>query len=209
MPALERACEASGRWLQHFQRITAAPRQTPGTSEDLLERMRADLDACLEMGLSEMEAGRMLAFCAAHLTAADAERLPAVGVHPDFQPDNVLVAPDRITVIDFPSFQYGHAASDVARFLVTLEFFSRTPLYARGRLDALRDAFVRGYGPWPPENAAILSAYLVRCFARVAASARAHAHRFPVAALARWRVVAFLSSWERRLAAIRAASLRG
>lgn len=207
MSRLDNACEAAGRWLRQFQRITAAPDRRPVRSDVLLRLMRDDVRACVEMGLPETEGARMLAFCATHLREADAEGRPATGVHPDFQPDNVLVAAAGITVVDFASFQYGHAASDVARFLASLEFFSRTPLYPKDGLHRLMRAFLRGYGPRHPHDETMLAVYLVRFFARVAGSARTHGSTFPFGPLLRRHTIAVLSSWEQRLAAIRGLSV--
>ena len=203
---LDAACERAGRWLRHFQIISAAPPRTPHRPEVLVELMRDDLRICCEMGLPHAEAARILALWTAHLGDADMASLPVVGVHPDFQPDNLLVSRGAITVIDFGGFQYGHAASDVARFLASLEFFSRTPLCPRARLHALMRAFLRGYGARSGDSEALLAADLVRCFVRLVAGTRSYVYPLPLRPLARWRTISFLSSWERRLATILALS---
>jgi aminoglycoside phosphotransferase (APT) family kinase protein len=134
-----------------------------------------------------------------------------VGVHPDFQPDNVLVSAHGVTVLDFTSFQYGSPYSDASRFLATLAFFRRNPLYGRA-IYALMTAFWEGYDRGDATHPA-LALYMVRHMIRNTLAAAAWRHPFLLNHLLRRRAVTFLARWEQRLEAsqraLAAASPRG
>ena len=185
-------CESAGVWLRHFQEITAQDRRTAFPSPLFLERLRAELDACVSIGLPRAEASRIVGFCTDQLSRVGAREFSVVGVHPDFQPDNVLVSGSGVSVLDFASFQHGLACSDVARFLASLEFFSRTPMYREPHMRQLMRAFFDGYGAKESGDGPLLEVAIVRAFARVVSSVRSWSYVLPIGRLARWRAVAFL-----------------
>jgi len=195
---LARVCHASGVWLRHFQQLTRKPESLRLRVDEVLGPIRIDLKACVEIGFPKSEAAQLLALCEAELRRMDGRELPTVGVHPDFQPDNILIADDTVTVLDFTSFGYGSACHDVARFLVTLDAFRRNPLYGRG-LPGLMAAFLKGYGIPDGDTRPLLLTSVVRNLARLTQSVRSWKHPFPVNRLVERRAVAFLSGWPKRL----------
>ena len=197
-------CEGAGVWLRHFQEITAQHRRAEVPSPLFLERLRVELDACVSIGLPRGEASRMLGFCTDELGRVGTREFSVVGVHPDFQPDNVLVSGSGVSVLDFGSFQHGLSCSDVARFLASLEFFSRTPIYREPHMRQLMRAFLHGYGARESGDGPLLEVSIVRAFARLVGGVRTWSYVLPIGRLARWRAIAFLSAWDRRLAGIRA-----
>lgn len=195
---LARACHASGVWLRHFQQLTRKPDSVRLRVDEALRPIRTDLKACVEIGFPKSGAAQLLALCEAELRLVEGRELPTVGVHPDFQPDNILISDDTVTVLDFTSFQYGGASHDVARFLVTLDGFRRNPLYGRG-IPALMAAFLKGYGIPNDDMRPLLLTSVVRNLARLTQSVRAWKHPFPLNRLVERRAVAFLSAWPKRL----------
>jgi Ser/Thr protein kinase RdoA (MazF antagonist) len=179
--------------------MTAQPRVAPLPVDAIREQVRGDLATCVSMGLGRTDAARLLAFVEDRVHATRTGEYPVTGEHPDFQPDNILVAPGTVTVIDFTSFRHGSAFSDPARFLASLAFLGKHPLYRSGTLDAMAAAFLDGYG-WPPERRdPALDLYLVRFMVQAVRTASTWPHPRPV----RWMVERgsawFLARWARRI----------
>lgn len=192
-------CRAAGSWLRHFQRITDQGRVGPLPVEDIRGQVVAELDICVRMGLSRGEADRLLRFLDTEISRAGSSRLPVVGEHPDFTPDNVLCAPGLVTVIDFTSFRYGTTHSDPARFLAALAFFAKNPLYRRPRITSLTDAFLEGYGWARDRRDPALNVYLVRYVVQAVKTASTWPHPAPLRRLVEWRAARFLSTWSRHV----------
>ena len=143
--ALEASLARVGGWLRVFQGATA--RRTPATAalDRLVARAQGDLDACAAAGLSRASARRI----GSRLDALAVEARPfagsLVGRHGDFWPGNVYVGEDEVQVIDFEGIGEGHAAEDVAYFLVQLELFHACPGLGRAG-ERMAQAFRDGYG---------------------------------------------------------------
>jgi aminoglycoside phosphotransferase (APT) family kinase protein len=196
--SVESHCEASGLWLRQFQAVTKRDTTKSLRDAGVLTRLTSDLEACVSRGLAQSDSVRLVRFCEDRLAQLDGQAFPVVGTHPDFQPDNVVARADGVSVLDFTSFGYGLPWSDVGRFVATLEFFAKHPLYNRRRIAAFRVAFLRGYGLRGPEAEAVL-VYAVRSLVKaVRAVATWPAPSF-VRRLRERQAVAFLSAWSRRV----------
>lgn len=193
-------CRAAGTWLATVQDLTREEECRPLPAAGLLERIERDVAVCARHGLRDGAA--LVAACRARLEAVSEVPLPVVGVHPDFQPDNVMVAPGRVTVLDFTSFQPGPAVADPARFLVSLDFLAKSPLVSQRRLDALEVAFLDGYGRARLVPRPAFEVYVLRSIVRAARSALAWPYPAALRGLLARRVVRFVSDWRARLAAI-------
>jgi hypothetical protein len=194
------ACHRAGRWLGEFQSVTARSARAPFSADHMIQRVRADLDVCVGLGLSRAEAGRIDAFCSDRFGRFDGDPLPVCGVHPDFQPDNILVSPRAVTVLDFSDFHHGAPFGDVARFLASVDFFARNPLYRSARLRRLMTAFIAGYTDRPSEVGAPLGVWFVRFLVRSTAGVKSWSSGSGLRGLlARSLAVRFLSRWEERL----------
>ena len=68
----------------------------------------------------------------------------------------------------------------------------------------LMRAFLHGYGARESGDGPLLEVAIVRAFARLVGGVRTWSYVLPIGRLARWRAIAFLSAWDRRLAGIRA-----
>jgi aminoglycoside phosphotransferase (APT) family kinase protein len=195
---VEAHCEASGFWLRQFQAVTQREARKSLREAGVLARLTSDLEVCVSRGLAQSDSVRLVRFCEDRLARLDGQAFPVVGTHPDFQPDNVVARADGVSVLDFTSFGYGLPWSDVGRFVATLEFFAKHPLYNRRRIAAFRVAFLRGYGLRGPEAEAVL-VYAARSLVKaVRAVATWPAPSF-VRRLRERQAVAFLSAWSRRV----------
>jgi aminoglycoside phosphotransferase (APT) family kinase protein len=195
--ALSTQCQAAGIWLRHFQRFTDQGRTKALPVDELLEEIRTDVSRCVDQGMPASAAEALLDHVRARAARATGCGVPVVGEHPDFQPDNILIADDGVTVIDFTSFQLGAPHSDVARFLASVMFLAKSPLYPWSRMQRLATAFLRGYG-WEPEKSGdALTLYLTAFMARAAATVAAWPHRGPVKRAILARTMSFMSTWAR------------
>jgi Ser/Thr protein kinase RdoA (MazF antagonist) len=202
LAALAEHCRAAGRWLRRVQDLTRQAERRPLPRAALLERIERDVILCARHGLRD--GARLLDACRARLDDAGASALPVVGVHPDFQPDNVVIAPARVTVLDFTSYHHGPALSDPVRFLVSVDFLAKNPLVSRRRLDVLLAAFVDGYGRDRLAPRAVFELYILRSLVRSARSALGWPYPPPLRALLARRVIAYVADWPARLRAIAA-----
>jgi thiamine kinase-like enzyme len=192
-------CRACGVWLRHFQEFTAQQRQAALPVSRILEQVGTDLEVCVKMGLPGAVSLSLLRFCEEQLRSVEGRDFPVVGEHPDFQPDNILLSPAGVTVLDFTNFRYGSAYNDVARFLASLDFLQKNPLYRRGRMYTLIAAFLQGYGWRQNEMDAGLTVYLIRYMVQAARTVRKWSYPNPVKRLVERRAIGYLSAWCRRV----------
>jgi hypothetical protein len=195
--ALREHCRATGHWLRRFQEVTATGERAPLAVPFILEHVRGNLGRCVGLGLPAGLAERALVLVERHLERNAARTHEVVGQHPDFQPDNVLVAPGRVTGLDFTSFQHGSPFSDLARFAMSVEFFGKSPLYRPARLRHLVEAFMTGYGWRRGDGDAELLPYAVLHMVRTARLACAWPG--PLQRVVSGRVMSFLARWTRDL----------
>lgn len=192
---LQAYCRESGVWLRHFQEFTAQPRQAAFPLEEIATQVQADLDICVHMGLSRSAASSLVRLCETQLSRLEGQDFPVVGEHPDFQPDNILVSPAGVTVLDFTNFRYGSMYSDVARFLVCLDFLLKNPLYSKTTIQTLMQAFLQGYGWKQSASAPGLLVSLIRHLVWTARTVHAWPLSRPMKCLMEWQTARFLSAW--------------
>jgi thiamine kinase-like enzyme len=192
-------CRACGVWLRHFQEFTTQQRRAALPVSRILEQVGTDLEVCVKMGLPGAVSLSLLRFCEEQLRSVEGRDFPVVGEHPDFQPDNILLSPAGVTVLDFTNFRYGSAYNDIARFLASLDFLQKNPLYRRGRIRTLIAAFLQGYGWSQNEMDAGLTVYLIRYMVQAARTVRKVSYPNPVKRLIERRAIGYLSAWCRRV----------
>jgi Ser/Thr protein kinase RdoA (MazF antagonist) len=195
--ALRGHCRAAGAWLRRFQDATATGETASPPAGFILQHLRGDLEQCVGLGFADGLARELLAFVEDRLGRVARRAYPVVGQHPDFQPDNVLVAPGRVTGLDFTSFRHGSPYSDVARFVVSVEFFAKSPLYRRARMRGLAAAFLGGYGWRGGEDDTALLPHAVLHIVRAARMASAWPG--PMRRLVAAGVIRFLTAWTREM----------
>jgi len=196
---LKEHCHAGGVWLDHFQRFTTQEQGQPLPADFLLGELRSDLKICVRMGMPGDSAIKALAFFEEQIRGVGDQPLPVVGEHPDFQPDNILISPGEITVLDFTNFRYGTRYNDVARFLVSLDFLSKNPLYSRQKVRSLMTAFLKGYGWRPGEQDRALNAYLMRCMAQTVATVSTWPYPALLKPIMERRTIRYFSAWCQRI----------
>jgi Ser/Thr protein kinase RdoA (MazF antagonist) len=188
-------CRAAGAWLHRFQDLTRRPGVGPLPAAAMSLRLEADLRTCVTLGLARELASEIDGFVRGRLQSLERCEFPVVGVHPDFQPDNVLFSTAGITVLDFTSFQYGPPHSDVARFLSSLVFFSKSPAYAEARMQVLMRAFLEGYGRNVADLNPALTAYMLCFVVTAAATVGSWRRRWPVKPLMQRQTLRHLTRW--------------
>lgn len=133
-----------GSWLKVFQ-TTEASRDPLS-----LERMRTYLDARLrplgELGVcSPGLRERLLRYFDRRAQEIDSSDLPAVPVHADFTPENVIVAPGCVTVLDFTMAKQGARYLDLAHMFMQIEMLKARPWFRPTLIDRATTALLRGF----------------------------------------------------------------
>lgn len=123
---LRKLINRAANWLAHFHLVT---RKTKKIS--FKTAIQEDLENIILQWPSTLEQ-KQIDECFAKLRdiASSLDTIPHVitGRHGDYDPDNIIMAPDRTSVIDFAYFSYGTPLLDVANFMVSLELHS-TPFH--------------------------------------------------------------------------------
>lgn len=163
--ALE-AVRLTARWLAklHATGITDAPVLPPDFEES---RLRAYKEILKRICPSH---ARWVENFAENIISSlkDLDPRRVVPTHGDFQPKNVYVLGDRVTVIDFDRFALAHPARDLGHFIGQ----SMTMSCARtGSFEAIRPwnaAFIEEYARLaPPEALAAMPIFVARTFMEV------------------------------------------
>lgn len=138
-------CYQAGYWLRKFQELTARHEKERFESGHFWGEVESILQRCDTLGFSRLLRERIGAWLRAELDQLGEPEVEVVGQHPDFHPQNILVVPQRLTVIDFTSFRYGDRYHDIASFLTFLDSRLKHPCYRRVQIDRLRSHFLQGY----------------------------------------------------------------
>jgi hypothetical protein len=141
-----RAAELIGSWLRIYQEIAFEPQQLA------LSDLRAYVDTRLERlereragGFTSARRRQVLAEFDACASRLDDRDLQAVAVHADFCPENILVQPGAISVIDFAMAKRGLRHLDLSHLLIHLDF-RRGVMWKQEAIAPVRSALIRGYG---------------------------------------------------------------
>ena len=179
---LQRTLASLGRWLRIFQESLTEEEPTeldPGAIRDYIDARLVKLTGLPQASFGQAERAAVLEQFdrhAADLTASDLRR---VAVHGDMTPSNVLVADDRITVLDFAKADHDGRYLDVARLFTQLEFFTTKPQYRKGVFARLQQALLVGYDATLSANNPLFQIYAAQ---HVACHFLSHARepgRFP------------------------------
>jgi aminoglycoside phosphotransferase (APT) family kinase protein len=141
----EKWCYEAGRWLRKFQELTARPEKEKFDTDRFRGEVEGSIRSCEALGFSSLSARRVLSWVQSELDRVGEPMLDVLGQHPDFHPQNILVTPQGITVLDFTSFKYGNRYHDTAYFLTFLDSRAKHPFFSKARIDCLRQSFFRGY----------------------------------------------------------------
>jgi Ser/Thr protein kinase RdoA (MazF antagonist) len=92
---------------------------------------------------------RVMAFLEEQLDQLSGKNILISGRHGDFNPLNILVGPEGITVIDFFGYQKDPVPIDILKILVCLDDEMRAVTSSKKRVTEMRKAFLDGYGELP------------------------------------------------------------
>ena len=142
-PTYVRGCAAAGGVLKKLNAvlIDQLPEYTMEDERGLLQRATGEVSAIYPQ-LAERLA-RALAWVEDH-APAEAQAV-SVPIHRDFYDKQVLVGPDRTTLLDMDTLAQGDPALDVGNFLAQLDFRANQTPDLRRRFEAGREAFVDVY----------------------------------------------------------------
>ena len=142
---MEGWCYQAGNWLRQFQELTARREKERFESDLLWREVERILQRCDTLGFARPFRARVDAWFRTEFDRLGAPEIEVVGQHPDFHPQNILVAPQGITVLDFTSFRYGNRYHDVACFLTFLASRLKHPCFRAVQIECLQAHFLRGY----------------------------------------------------------------
>lgn len=142
---METWCYQAGCWLRKFQELTAKPEKERFESGRFWEEIESLLQRCGTLGFSRRFRERIGTWLRSELDRLGEPEVELVGQHPDFHPQNILVSPKGITVLDFTSFRYGNRYHDVACFLTFLTSRLKHPCFRTTQIERLQANFLRGY----------------------------------------------------------------
>ena len=133
-----------GAWLKAFQGM--------GTSDPpvSLDRMRAYLDTRLRR-LGELRVGDptmredLLRYFDRRAQEVPAGDLASVPVHADFTPENVIVAGNQVSVLDFTMAKHGARYLDLAHMYMQIEMLKARPWFRAATIDRQTAALLSGY----------------------------------------------------------------
>ncbi|MFQ5802591.1 MAG: aminoglycoside phosphotransferase family protein [Candidatus Methylomirabilales bacterium] len=142
---LQRYCRLSGQWLSAFQEVSRSIETTPYDVRAALDEMRRVVDEeSNDLLLTRSMANRVLDWlekCARELP----DECEVSGMHSDFVPSNLIVADDKVVVLDFECFRSGPVYRDAITFLHALDNYLVNPLFSRETIRLLQEEFLSGY----------------------------------------------------------------
>jgi len=199
--ALARHCEEAGRWLRwvHARSHRAIPNPRPARS--VLDLLEGRIEACLSLGLALDLVGSTRAFARRVLEHHPPAAWPVVAAHNDFTPENILVTPRGLVVVDYQAAErLSTPYPDLAAFLTYLEAFAKYPAYRVTTLRALRSAFLEAYGrPGRWTSPDVLTLFEIIAMLSLYTYAASPAGRTgPMERLRRFALRRFVNGWLRR-----------
>jgi Ser/Thr protein kinase RdoA (MazF antagonist) len=186
-----------GEWLAIFHQASESREDPAPIFAGLESGFHENLRLCRERGLDEDLVSMAVETFEARKGEAFDPGMGLVGRHCDFAPYNVLVAGDRVSVIDFEGLQLGVPYDDLCYFVRMLGV---TPPYhlSRSMIGELRDAFLKGYERHRSLDRGTLEFFML--LATVKVMARTPVLRPPTTwldAAKRWQRLRFYRSWFR------------
>jgi hypothetical protein len=135
----------TGQWLRAFQSM---PMQPGATSEGLADYIDVRLRRLVNLPAAKVTADDRSAILE-HVNRLDASVRNdcRVAVHADFAPGNVLVAGDRVVVLDFAMAATGDPLLDIARLYMQVDLLRLKPQFRARTIRRALSNLLRGYDP--------------------------------------------------------------
>jgi hypothetical protein len=189
LQALARVADTAGRWLRAFQSIDAGPARTIR-----LESIQQYIDLRLQHLVTNpaahfgaIDRQRILAQIQRLANAVDTEDLLEVPVHADMAPANILLAQDRLVVLDFAMCGRGTVFHDLTRLYMQVDLLRLKPQFRSAVIDRLLAALVGGFDHRLTTDRPIFRLLLLQHRINHLATLSASAERFP-ASVYNWHV---------------------
>lgn len=161
---LERCLRNTGAWLRYKHSILAEPGETY-SPESLMEYMDMRLKILAEDPRRRFDPvlrERVLAFMAQQKTRFTPEDLLVSLSHSDFNPGNILVDGDTVTVLDFGRLVKESYLLDVSKLYFQLQLLTGKPQYRRGVVGQLQRALLEGFGDPGADQRRVFRCLMIR-----------------------------------------------
>lgn len=141
-------CARSGKWLAEFHSVTAAGSQRIDREEIIgycrnrIAFIRARASAS---PIGRRDGDRIMKALENVLDDAQSRGTPHAGRHNDFAGHNIIVAPERLNVLDFYLYDIGPVQYDLFNFWCNLEALKVDPRYPDRMLGSLQNTFLSAY----------------------------------------------------------------
>src|SRR5205807_631035 len=148
------AASMTGLWLRNFHRSTADMPE-PFDSTALLADIERLCASCKGEGLDDAAIRSIIAGARKSL-ASTKRTLPSSAVLNDFNPLNVIVSEQGISVSDFINMKArGSSFDDAANFLACIEALEKYPFCNRSITSQVQESFLEAYGASEPDQAVL------------------------------------------------------
>lgn len=184
-----------GQWLALLHEITQRSGDPSGIYRRIEREFYGNLQLCQALGLDSALARQIAAWFEQKRTIAFTGNHLIVGHHGDFGPYNVLVSPEKVTVIDFEGWREGILYEDLCYFLSLIEAIPSRHL-SRKLAQEITESFLGGYGQ--PLDSGSLAFFMLTAMVKI--MAYSPALRPEVGWLHAWKRherVAFYTRWLR------------
>ena len=142
----------TGRWLKHFQELSGIDDANSVVLDAMIERcseLFRQAEAVAGARLSSEVRGQTINALESARNQLKETPIPVADLHGDFGPWNVMMNESGVVVLDFFDLRRGPVLIDPLRMLVQLDDENHSLTTSRRRVDALRHAFLQGYGELP------------------------------------------------------------
>jgi hypothetical protein len=148
------AASMTGLWLRNFHRSTADMPE-PFDSTALLAEIERLCASCKGEGLDDAAIRSIIAGARKSLSSTK-KTLPSSAVLNDFNPLNVIVSEQGISVSDFINMKArGSSFDDAANFLACIEALEKYPFCNRSITSQVQESFLEAYGASESDQAVL------------------------------------------------------
>ena len=148
MAVLNKQMHKVGEWLQYKQSILAIEGETYSI-EELVDYMDVRFKILLEDSRRRFPADyrrKILNFIEYNRPALTAAELTVTTNHSDFNPGNILIDNDTVTVLDFGRLVSGSYLLDVCKLHFQLQLLTFKPQYRPSVIGELQKSLLAGFG---------------------------------------------------------------
>lgn len=160
--------KACGQWLALFHHITQRSADPSVIYRRIEREFYRNLEICEVRGLDPALAAQIAVWFERKKSGAFTGDHQIVGHHGDFGPHNVLVSPEKITVIDFEGWQEGILYEDLCYFLGLIEAMPSYHL-SHELVQVIKENFLQGYGQPEKLDSGSLAVFMLTAMVKIMA----------------------------------------